>query len=119
MPFLRLPLQMPPPLATPFLATSGAQILNVSLVGHNLCAGLFTGGAGVDVGNTTSFPNQGVILSSGKVSDIMGPNDENPMFTVLFSPGDTSLSSLVGRNTNDACSLQIHFKARKELKGPI
>lgn len=97
-------------------ADAGIVVESVVLRGGDVCSGLFTGGHSVSL----DIPNSGVILSSGDVTGIEGPNNYDAYTTVLDTPGDSDLDSLVpGSSTNDACILQFDFSCPPEWKGPV
>ncbi|GAX11810.1 hypothetical protein FisN_7Lh196 [Fistulifera solaris] len=96
-------------LAANLLSTSGgATVSNAQLIGAPGCAGLFTGGSSV---SGLTLPESGVILSSGRVVDIAGPNNAPNTQTNFNRPGDANLNSLIpGFSTLDACVLQFDFQ---------
>lgn len=51
----------------------------------------------------------GLVLSTGLVSDIIGPNDTNNTSTSFESPGDADLSKLITRLTADAVYIEFDF----------
>jgi hypothetical protein len=85
------------------LAGVGVSVSNVTYVGADEAAGQFTGGNGI-----VGF-DEGVILSSGKVADVVGPNNDDGKTTSFGNAGDTDLDSLSGFNTHDAAVLQFDF----------
>jgi uncharacterized repeat protein (TIGR02543 family) len=86
------------------LAGPGISVSNVTYSGAEAAAGTFTGGAGI-VG-----PGTGIVLSSGDISEVIGPNDLTNTTTVHGGPGDTDLSALSGGlNTFDASVLEFDF----------
>lgn len=88
-------------LAATILSTSGgATLSNAQLIGAPSCAGLFVGGSSV---SGLTLPDSGVILSSGNVVDIAGPNDSGSKTTAFSQPGDANLNTLIsGSTTLDA-----------------
>jgi hypothetical protein len=85
-------------------ANSGMTVSNVQFVGTNPQGGLFSGGASAGLGF-----DSGVVLSSGKVSDLpLKPGDLGAE-TLLGTAGDPLLSSLVGSLTGDAAVLKFDF----------
>ena len=52
---------------------------------------------------------RGVVMSTGRISDAAGPNSTDRMTTELGLPGNSILSSLVGKNTADASVLEFDF----------
>ncbi|HEY0593805.1 MAG TPA: choice-of-anchor L domain-containing protein [Thermoanaerobaculia bacterium] len=89
------------------LAGAGIQITNVKYTGATNAAGTFTGGVAAGFGMES-----GVILSSGDIKDVVGPNDETGASTNLGKPGDADLDALIApRTTNDATILEFDFVA--------
>ena len=85
------------------LVGSGVTISNVTYTGADVSAGQFTGASG-----SIGFA-QGVILSSGNIASIAGPNVEDGKTTDLGLPGDTDLDALSGYPTLDATVLEFDF----------
>ena len=97
------------------LVGAGVQISNVSYTGDILARGTFNGSAS-NIGLT-----EGIILSTGKVSNATGPNDD-PLFGSanwhnclksfdFGTPGDTDLEVIEGCTscTHDASILEFDF----------
>ena len=83
----------------------GISILNVEYIGHEEAAGVFEG-----TPNIMGF-DDGIILSSGRVKDVVGPNESASTSTSFGTPGDDDLSDLIGgTSTNDAAILEIEFE---------
>lgn len=95
------------PLAPPDLANDllggGIAVTNVSYTGDNSAAGTFTGGAGI-----IGF-DSGVILSTGDIADVAGPNVSALTGTAFGSAGDSDLDGLSGFTTFDAAVLEFDF----------
>jgi hypothetical protein len=85
------------------LVGSGVSVSNVTYTGANVAAGTFTGGA-APVGFDT-----GVILSSGNIANVVGPNVSDSITTVNGTPGDSDLTALSGHPTFDAAVLEFDF----------
>lgn len=51
----------------------------------------------------------GLVLSTGKVSSINGPNDTTNTSYEFFTEGDEDLGNLIGRLTGDAVSIEFDF----------
>jgi len=82
----------------------GVQVSNAVLTAAPQAAGLFTGGAGV-VGIS-----QGLILSSGSITTIVGPNLADDTSYNNGLPGDADLDGLIpGYTTYDATILEFDF----------
>ena len=69
----------------------------------NIASGLFSGGAGI-VGIDT-----GILLTSGSVNNVVGPNNETDASLQNGVGGDAALSALAGQPTFDASILTINF----------
>lgn len=82
------------------LAGGGVAISDAKLTGAPAGAGTFTGGAPLGI-------DAGVVLSSGKVADVAGPNDDDGFGTSLGTPGDADLDQLVSGETQDASVLEF------------
>jgi hypothetical protein len=86
------------------LAGCGIVIADVRFTGGNNSAGFFsttqTGIVGFD---------NGVVLSSGSVGTVVGPNSSNSAGTGLGLPGDDDLTQLAGKPTFDAVVLEFDF----------
>jgi len=95
------------------LAGPGIQISNVTINGAPVAAGTFTGGlaAGLGIEN-------GVILSSGAIENVIGPNDSTGKTSALAVPGDPDLDGLVTPfTTKDATILEFDFVAESSNFG--
>lgn len=76
---------------------------NIVLNGAPIAAGAFQGGltiVGID---------NGVMLSSGNIASVLGPNASNWTSTVTGTPGDPDLNTLTTSPTFDACTLEFDF----------
>ncbi|MGH9457465.1 MAG: choice-of-anchor L domain-containing protein [Thermoanaerobaculia bacterium] len=92
------------------LTGPGIEIFNIKFTGAESAAGSFTGGTAAGLGI-----NSGVILSSGEIADVVGPNDSTGASTGLGKPGDADLEALIpGFDTNDATILEFDFIAESE-----
>lgn len=91
------------------LSTSGGATTSNATVTPGVCSGTVAGGNGVD-GATNWQVDSGVMLSSGAVSGIAPPNNNDSLSVVLGTPGDAFLDSLVGGGTQDACILEFDFQ---------
>jgi hypothetical protein len=84
---------------------SGASIANPTLTGGPTCAGTFSASPSFLGG---VFGSAGVILSSGNVADIHGPNESDGTSTDFGLPGDLDLDALIiSYTTHDACVLEF------------
>ena len=85
------------------LVGSGVTVSNVVYTGAKQAAGTFAGGQNIlGIGS-------GVVLSSGAVSNVIGPNCSTGISAANDTPGDTDLNTLVGVQTNDAAVLEFDF----------
>jgi hypothetical protein len=87
------------------LVGSGITVSNVTYTGANVAAGTFSGGTGI-----IGFES-GIILSSGDIANVIGPNDELGATTVNNTPGDPMLDTLTTGITLDAAVLEFDFVA--------
>jgi hypothetical protein len=84
-------------------SSSGITITNATYTGANGATGTFSGGAGI-IGIDT-----GVLLTSGSVGNVVGPNNDSGASTDNGLPGDAQLTTLAGDPTFDASVLTITF----------
>lgn len=85
----------------------GEEILisNVTYTGVGVAAGTFTGGDGI-----IGF-DSGVVLSSGNIASVVGPNVGDGTSTSNGQPGDPDLSELIpGFGSQDAACLEFDFE---------
>lgn len=92
--------QTPSDLAN-LLAGPGVVVSNVTYTGANVAAGSFSGGTGI-----IGF-GSGVILSSGNIASVVGPNSVDNKTTSNGTAGDPDLNTLVGGTTFDAAALEF------------
>src|SRR5258706_5537711 len=86
------------------LVGTGISISNVAFVGADSAAGVFVDGA-----DSVGFAS-GIVLGSGAVADIAGPNDADDTSTDFFRDGDADLDSAIGAfATHDAAVLEFDF----------
>ena len=71
----------------------GVTVSNAQFVGANTAAGTFSGG-GTGAGATIGF-DTGVVLSSGAISSVPGPNTLDDVTTANLQPGDATLDALL------------------------
>ena len=80
------------------------EIKNVKFTGAEKAAGTFTGGSGI-----IGF-NSGIILSSGDIANVVGPNKEDDVTGSNGKAGDADLNKLIpDYQTNDAAVLEFDF----------
>ncbi len=86
------------------LLGGGVSVSNVTFTGNNSAAGFFSGGNGI-----IGF-DSGVVLGTGHISNVVGPNEYNSTGTNYDLPGDAVLDSLIpGYKTYDAAILEFDF----------
>jgi hypothetical protein len=85
------------------LVGPGVTVSNVVYTGHNRAGGLFSGGTGI-----IGFEG-GVILSSGCIANVVGPNTDPGITCVNETPGHPDLSAIAGHPTFDAAVLEFDF----------
>lgn len=85
------------------LVGSGVTYSNVGYTGATVAIGSFTGGTGI-----IGFED-GIILSSGDIAMVVGPNDDTGEGTSNGEPGDDALSTIVANDTYDAAVLTFDF----------
>ena len=86
------------------LLGGGVTVSNVQFKGANISAGKFSGGTGI-----VGF-GSGIILSSGDIKNVVGPNIEDGITASNSKPGDSDLNTLVtGGGTQDASVLEFDF----------
>jgi hypothetical protein len=98
----------PPTLTAGDLAATiiglGVTIQNVTFTGSNLAAGTFQGGTGI-----IGFES-GIVLSSGNMNSVVGPNLDDAISTVNGTGSDPDLQGLIpGYTVHDSCALEFDF----------
>lgn len=78
-------------------------VSNVQYMGADSAAGIFSGGTGI-IGFET-----GIVLSSGSIANIIGPNTLRGKTTAHYTAGDAELTALAGVSTRDAAILEFDF----------
>jgi hypothetical protein len=91
------------------LVGSGVTVSNAQFTGADVAGGTFSGG-GTGPGATIGF-DQGVILSSGAIANVPGPNTSDSTSTGNEQPGDADLDALLpeGQTSQDAAVLTFDF----------
>ena len=91
-------------LANALVAGGGGVTVNsATYTGAAVATGTFAGGTGV-------LPlESGILLTSGNVTTVIGPNDEGGDGQNNFVAGDADLTTIAGVNTFDASILTIDF----------
>lgn len=85
------------------LVGSGITISNVTYTGADVAAGRFNGGGGI-----IGFES-GIILSTGDIANVVGPNEQDSVTTSNSTAGDAKLDILSGQATYDAAVLEFDF----------
>lgn len=85
------------------LVGDGISVSGVKYSGSPNALGSFTGGDGI-----IGFPS-GIIMSTGNVTDVVGPNDSSSTSTNNGEPGDPLLTDLADQQTFDAAILSFDF----------
>jgi hypothetical protein len=85
------------------MAGPGVTVSNVTYTGANVAAGTFAGGTGI-----VGFED-GIMLSSGSIGNVVGPNQSDGTTTANGTPGDSDLTTLAGVATLDAAVLEFDF----------
>jgi len=87
------------------LTCGGLQVSNVKYTGVDVAAGVFQGGGGI-----VGF-EQGIILSTGSIINVVGPNMSDAVSVNNNAAGDAGLDALAGYPTHDAAVLEFDFVA--------
>lgn len=97
------------------LVGSGIQISNVTATCDPTAAGTFTitGNAGIGL-------SSGIVLGSGAVTNVIGPNSSSSVTTSFGSPGDADLDAILATGTgsktsHDACVMEFDFIPQKSV----
>jgi len=86
------------------------ELIDVQKVGDSLSMGVFTNGS------ESGLPmNTGLLFTSGKVVDAIGPNDRPDTSTNWNNPGHELLDDLTGKGTHDASGLEIIFRPTENV----
>lgn len=84
------------------ISGNGVQLLNVVLTCADSASGVYT------VQSVTGFPEgSGVILSTGDVGDMRGPNLSESTTTEWTTPGDPLITQISGQSSFDGCALEF------------
>lgn len=84
-------------------SNSGIVINSTAYTGANAASGTFSGGTGI------ISISGGILLTSGSVNNVVGPNNDSGASAQNGLPGDADLSVLAGVATQDASVLTINF----------
>lgn len=85
------------------LVGQGISISNITFTGAEVAAGVFSGGSGI-----IGFES-GILLSSGDIKNVIGPNMLDDAGVDNKKAGDTDLSTISGFPTHDAAVLEFDF----------
>jgi len=88
------------------LVGTGVTVQNIQFIGDNQQIGFFNGA------NSNIGLSSGIIMSTGRIQDAIGPNNEPNAGENLFRPGYIPLANLLGGNVNtfDAAVLSFNFR---------
>lgn len=90
-------------------------LVRKTLIGNGVLTGHFEVTAPIGAVAAFTFKTdqnlvtEGLVLSTGHVNQIKGPNDTTNTSTEFFAKGDEDLSNLIGRLTADAVSIEFDF----------
>ena len=84
------------------------QVSNVKYTGVDVAAGVFQSTPGI-IGL-----NQGIILSTGNIANVIGPNTSDGISVNNGAAGDADLDPLAGDPTHDAAVLEFDFVANAD-----
>ncbi len=91
------------------LVGQGVTVSNVTYTGANRAAGTFS-----STSNIIGF-NNGIVLSTGAIRNVIGPNCDSGITVENYYPGDSDLNTLLNEGsdtdytTNDAAVLEFDF----------
>ena len=95
------------------LLGTGVTISNVTFSGANHAAGTFAGGTGI-----IGF-GSGVVLSSGNIATVVGPNRYDDATTDNSLPGDADLDGLIPGYTTDPGNIRAIARFVGSLPGDV
>ncbi|MBI3142333.1 MAG: OmpA family protein [Bacteroidetes bacterium] len=96
-------------------STAIAEMVTNTLIGNGILAGHFQikaprGALGTfDLKTDHDLVKSGLVLSTGHITDLAGPNDTTCTSTEFMTPGDDDLGNLIGRLNADAVSIEFDF----------
>ncbi|WP_207953336.1 choice-of-anchor L domain-containing protein [Paenibacillus agricola] len=97
-------------LVNTLLGSGGVTVSNIKMTGSKLAAGKFTGGNGI-----IGF-NDGIILSTGAISNVVDPNTVEDASRINNTAGDNDLNALINSNaTRDAVILEFDFVPEHDI----
>ncbi|HKK39754.1 MAG TPA: choice-of-anchor L domain-containing protein, partial [Cryomorphaceae bacterium] len=84
------------------IAGNGVQILNPQLVCADSASGTYS------ITGIPGFPEgEGVILTTGDIGNLRGPNNTEASTTINNLPGDPLITTITGNSSFDACALEF------------
>ncbi len=92
------------------LLGTGVTVSNITFTGDPIAAGTFHADDSTIIGFS-----DGIILGSGNIADVDGPNIDDGISTGNSVAGDSDLDALIPQSTNDAAVLEFDFVADSEL----
>jgi hypothetical protein len=95
-----------------FLVGPGVEIGNIQYTGVDIASGIFENGY-----SDSLAMDEGVVLSSGSIHLLAGPNNQQGTTQINNSAGDPMLTSLVGMPTMDASILEFDFRTKYNTIG--
>jgi gliding motility-associated-like protein len=93
----------PTQLVNNVLLGPGVVAFNIQYTGASQALGFFNGV------NSNIGLDSGVIISTGKVINAIGPNNTTSITTINNTPGNSQLTQLAGQPTRDAAILEFDF----------
>lgn len=90
-----------------FLVGPGVEIGNIEYTGVDIASGIFRNGY-----SDSLAMDEGIVLSSGSIHLLAGPNTSQSTTRSNNAPGDPLLTSLVGMPTHDASVLEFDFRSK-------
>ncbi|NNC93971.1 MAG: T9SS type B sorting domain-containing protein [Chitinophagales bacterium] len=91
------------------LAGQGISIFNVTSTCPTGGKGFFYNGASTNLGL-----DKGIVLTSGVIGNVVGPNLQTGATMGHNAPGDPDLDSLITSNSNDACVLEFDIEVSSD-----
>ncbi|MCZ4407339.1 choice-of-anchor L domain-containing protein [Cryomorphaceae bacterium 1068] len=84
------------------IAGNGVQILNPQLVCADSASGTYS------ITGIPDFPEgEGIILTTGSIENLLGPNNTEASTTINGTPGDPLITTITGNSSFDACILEF------------
>lgn len=90
-------------LVSDVLLGSGVAVSNITYNGNSAAIGYFNGT------NSNLGLDSGIVLTSGNISGVPGPNNSGSTSTSWYGPGDSDLDGLTTATTEDASVLEFDF----------